>query len=377
MESTARTRSQQNRRTDDSVMGSIGRGCHDENHDVSAKVLRVSADAFDPGGRPDLAEQLKLLYGPVAKSLVDVERRLRVELQSRYESLNPLLRHGTQLGGKRLRPAMLLLSATATGSISSDHVVLGTVLEMVHTATLIHDDVLDGAGTRRHVSTVNARWDNHTSILLGDYLFAQSFHLAATLGDTQACRWVGEAARRVCEGELRQILARDMMQLSEENYIDIIRGKTAELCQVACRLGASYSGAAPEVVDALGRYGDAVGIAFQIADDYLDLWGDESSIGKTLGTDLQQGKATLPVIRMLSTSTERERRLIADVLTGPTDRRLKDLRPMLQRCDARHYTRKVAEAYRDKAVDALTYLNDSDAKRSLSTIAEFSVARQF
>tara|TARA_R110002049_G_scaffold2750_2_gene21540 strand:+ start:353520 stop:354638 length:1119 start_codon:yes stop_codon:yes gene_type:complete len=348
----------------------------------------ITAKAKQHGQKVISDDRLAELYGPIADPLRRVEHRLQSELQSRYELLNPLLRHGTQLGGKRLRPAMLLLSGaaarTATAAETAPHdatsdnlVVLGTVIEMVHTATLIHDDVLDAAATRRHVPTVNAKWNSDTSILLGDYLFAQSFYLAATLGEPRACRWVGEAARRVCEGELRQVLCRDVIQLSEESYIDIIRGKTAELCQVACRLGASYCGAGDDVVQALGRYGDAVGIAFQIADDYLDLWGDEATIGKTLGTDLQQGKATLPIIRLLSTAEAPEREKIIHVLSGPADQRLASLRPMLLRSDAREYTRNVADEYRAVAMSAIDALDDSAAKRSLIAIANFAVDRRF
>ena len=132
---------------------------------------------------------------------------------------------------------MLLLAGQASGSLTDDHVVLATVVEMVHTATLVHDDVLDEADKRRHVPTINAKWNGHTSILLGDYLFAQSFYLAATLPSTEACRWIGQAARLVCEGELRQVLMRDALDLDESTYIDLIRGKTAELCRISCQLG--------------------------------------------------------------------------------------------------------------------------------------------
>ena len=354
----------------------------------TSTARRTDSDGSSRLGQPSVAmlpsqpermegSGLDRLYASVAESLGKVERRLECELRSRYELLNPLLRHGTQLGGKRLRPAMLLLSGEATGKLCEDHTTLATVVEMVHTATLIHDDVLDDAKTRRHVATVNANWDEHTSILLGDYLFAQSFYLAATLDNTLACRWVGEAARRVCEGELRQVLLRDQFQLDESTYIDIIRGKTAELCQVACRLGAQYSGATEETVRAMGRYGNAVGIAFQIADDYLDLWGNEHEIGKTLGTDLIQGKATLPVIRLLSRASETERKEIIRILNGPVERRLADLRPMLRQSDARQYTQSVAEFHRSLAIEALQRLEASDAKRSLVAIANFAVDRRF
>jgi len=332
-------------------------------------------------GRPAIARDANPLmpefYGSILEPLGEVEACLVEQLQNQDASVGELLSHGTQLGGKRMRPAMLLLSAMATGHRSRDHVILATVIEMVHTATLVHDDVLDHAQTRRHVPTVNAKWDNHTSILLGDYLFAQSFYLAATLSDTQACRWVGEAAREVCEGELRQVLSRGLVGLSEHDYLEIIRGKTAALCRVACSLGASHAGASDDLVDALGRYGDAVGIAFQIADDYLDLWGDEEAIGKTLGTDLEQGKVTLPLIRMLATANPLQREEIIAVIQGSPQQRFTRLRHMLQQSDAQTYTLAVAQAYRTEAIDALERLPPSDAKRALVAIANFAIERKF
>jgi octaprenyl-diphosphate synthase len=350
-------------------------------HDASPDSNQRPKPANDPvqgnSRETPAREALARLYGPVLGPLTDVERRLSRELQSPYESLMPLLRHGTQLGGKRLRPAMLLLAGSAVGELTADHVVLATVIEMVHTATLVHDDVLDEAETRRHVATINARWDDHTSILLGDYLFSQSFRLAATLPSTEACRWIGEATRLVCEGELRQVLQRDALDLDEETYIQIIRGKTAELCRVACQLGAKYSAGDESTVDALGLYGDAVGVAFQIADDYLDLWGEDATVGKTLGTDIGQGKMTLPILRLLATASDRNREKIVSILSGPVDRRLERIRPFLNQSDAGQYTRLVAERFRNQAIDALGALDNSDAKASLLAIADFSVDRRF
>ena len=272
---------------------------------------------------------------------------------------------------------MLLLSAAAAGRIGREHVVLGTVIEMVHTATLVHDDVLDKAQTRRHVATINARWNEDTSILLGDFLFAQSFRLAATLPSTEACRMIGEASRRVCEGELRQVLSRSVLDVDEATYIDMIRGKTAELCRVACELGGKFACTDESTVRCLGRFGDAIGIAFQIADDFLDLWGDPATIGKTLGTDIAQGKLTLPVIRLIETSGEQERAQIEEILSGPAERRLPRILPWLKRSDAGSYTRRVAERFRDEAVDSIRTLPPTPAKRSLLAIAQFSVDRRF
>ena len=322
-------------------------------------------------------EMMLRLSSPVASELMAVERRLALELRSPHKDLGPVLQHGTQLGGKRLRPALLLLSGIAVGSLGPDHIVLGSVVEMVHTATLIHDDVLDEAETRRHVATINARWNEHTSILVGDYLFAQSFRLAATLSSTEACRMVGEAARLVCEGELRQVLARDVLNISEEDYFAMIRGKTAELCRVACELGAKYSGGTEATVEAMGCYGDSLGVAFQIADDFLDLWGDDSTVGKTLGTDIGQGKMTLPLIRLRETVPAPQWNEICKILTGPVDDRLAGAMPFLQKSDARLYTQRVAESFKERAIRSLDCLPESEAKRSLVKLAQFSVDRRF
>jgi octaprenyl-diphosphate synthase len=351
--------------------------------DLASALEERHSEPRDSGGLAELrtgsASKLSLatLYEPIADELQKVESRLCHELQSKHESLTDLLRHGTQLGGKRLRPAMLLLSGQATGRLSEEHVILATVVEMVHTATLVHDDVIDQANLRRHVPTINAKWNEHTSILLGDFLFAQSFYLAATLPSTEACRWIGQAARLVCEGELRQVLQRDALDLDEATYVSLIRGKTAELCRVACQLGARFSGGSDAVVQALGAYGDAVGIAFQIADDYLDLWGTDETVGKTLGTDLVQGKMTLPLIRLLSQAAAGERAKIVQILRGPVEQRLSAIRPLLDNSDAKQHTRAVAESYRDQAIDSLAELESTPALEALRALARFSVDRRF
>lgn len=329
---------------------------------------------------------LQMLYGPIIDQLAEVEARIQHEMQSPYEDVASLLRHGIQLGGKRLRPAIHLLMAKALEQQcdgnqhppeSDSHVVIGVVLEMIHTATLVHDDVLDQAETRRHVPTINAQWNEHTSILLGDYLFAQSYRLAATLENTRTCRWVGEAARLVCQGELRQVLQRDQLELDRETYFEIIRGKTAELCRVACSLAAAEAGCNEKMISQVSEYGDALGIAFQIADDYLDLWGQDDAVGKTLGTDLQQGKMTLPVIRLLETLSDTDRNTVIEILQGPADKRVKAILPWLNQSDAKPFTQQVANDFKEKALQALEPLVDSPAKASLIRIAEFSVERPF
>ena len=165
--------------------------------------------------------------------------------------------------------------------------------------------------------------------------------------------------------------------MDEATYFDIIRGKTAELCRVACELGAKFSGGDEATVHALGRYGDSLGIAFQIADDFLDLWGDDHTVGKTLGTDIGQGKMTLPLIRLLEVATLEERRSIVKILEGPAEDRLEEILPFLHRSDAREYTRKTAEEFKQRALTALDCLDDSEAKDCLQRLASFSVDRRF
>lgn len=318
-------------------------------------------------------------YAPIVDHLSAVERRLHGELQTQYEPLAPLLRHGIQLGGKRLRPALVLLSGAciAPHRVDVKHEILAAVLEMVHMATLVHDDVLDEALSRRHVPTVNAGWGDHASILLGDYLFSQAFRMSASTGSTLACEWIGEAARRVCEGELRQLLARHQRDLDQSTYIEMIQGKTAELCRVACRLGASFAGATGAEVDALSKYGDSLGIAFQIADDYLDVWGDAEAVGKTLGSDLQQGKWTLPVLRLKETARGAVAAKVDAALRGDPGSRHRLLMPLLNASDAREYTCKTAVQYRDAACQSIAAIPESAAKHSLIELATFAVDRTF
>ena len=209
----------------------------------------------------------------IADDLVRVEQIIAQALapfRSRFGDLIDRLKH---YRGKRLRPALLMLVAHACGKVTSSHALLGAAIEMIHTATLVHDDVLDDADLRRHARTVNADWGNKVSILLGDLLFTSAFHLTGTLGDARACEWIGEATDRVCAGELQQQLEAGNLALPLDDYLGIIEGKTASLTEVACRLGAVYAGADADSVLAMAEFGKDLGLAFQIADDVLDLTG--------------------------------------------------------------------------------------------------------
>jgi octaprenyl-diphosphate synthase len=248
---------------------------------------------------------------------------------------------------------------------------------MIHTATLVHDDVLDEATMRRHTSTVNSHWGNQSSVLLGDYLFTHAFYLASTLDNTFACRTIGSATNVVCEGELRQIGNRGNYLLDEAEYLSIIEAKTAELCSCCCRLGAHYSGAEPHAVESLTRYGRSLGIAFQIADDLLDLQGDEATTGKSLGTDLAKQKPTLPLIFTVHRASLSERKQLITLLEQADHGQ--DVRAeifsWLARFDALSYAQQKAESFAAQASRELADLPESLAKSVLSRLAEFVVTR--
>ena len=221
---------------------------------AGCKPAPLYSSAPMPTTIPQPPPLLQLLYAPVAAELAEVERSLKAELRSDYPFVDELVRYGCLLGGKRLRPALLLLTAKAvSGRVTASIMTLAAVVEMIHTATLVHDDVLDEADVRRHLATVNARWDNEASVLLGDFLFTHAFYLASTLDNVLGCRLIGRATNIVCEGELRQKTSRGNFALSEAEYLEIIEAKTAELTAVSCRLGALFAGAGREVVERTGR----------------------------------------------------------------------------------------------------------------------------
>src|SRR4051812_20548974 len=263
----------------------------------------------------ETGRKLASVYAPISAELEESEQIFRTELESRFPFVQTLVDHCADFRGKRLRPALVLLTGQACGGTRPAHPVLAAVVEMIHTATLVHDDILDEAGIRRHAATGTAEWGNEPAVLPGDSLFTHAFPLAASLESTLACRWIGRATNLVCEGEMQQVHHRGNLDLDEDAYFAIIRGKTAELTAVSCRLGAHYAGADAATVEAMERYGRDLGIAFQIADDVLDLWGEERKTGKTLGTDLEKQKLTLPLIRLLATApaatSDRVRRLLA------------------------------------------------------------------
>lgn len=338
-------------------------------------------DADNPSieqAAPKPPPEVARLFGSIGPALERVEQRLQQELISEDPRVDAVVRHGYRLGGKRLRPALVLLSGQAIGETTPAHELLGVVVEMIHTATLVHDDVLDEASLRRHVDTVNARWGNEKSVLLGDFLFSHAFYLASTIDAdaATACRLIGRSTNRVCHGELRQTLSEGDLELSQEDYFAIIDGKTAELCACCCRLGALYAGAGADEADAMESFGRNLGMAFQIADDLLDLTGDEETTGKTTGADLAKQKMTLPLIYARDCLVNGPRVSLEAWLREPSERSRAEVAKLVEAVGGFAYAQRIAVEYAERAVTDLGSIRESEAKQTLAMLARFASRRE-
>ena len=322
-----------------------------------------------PNTRPSRPTPLPLAL--VSQDLSETEQIYDEALAPFRHRFEPIVHHLKHYRGKRLRPALLLLAGHACGEVTRAHHVLGAVVEMIHTATLVHDDVLDEAETRRHVRTVNSLWGNRTSLLLGDILFSAAFRLCSTV-DATACEWIGNATNRVCAGELLQVSQAGNLHLSAETYYEIVRGKTGALTECCTRLGAKYAGGSDEVIERLAEYGRELGTAFQIADDVLDLLGNEAIAGKTLGTDIGQQKLTLPLIQALSELPDEDAERLRDALERGSMTVVNDF---VAATGAIDFAQAEAKRIATNARRALAILPNSAYRTALEQIADWAVVR--
>ncbi len=269
--------------------------------------MKISANSAATAN--GVAGPLSRVFEPVQTQLDEVDRRITAQTAAFDPAIEGYVAYAIGGGGKRLRPLLALLSGGATGSLTTGHLDLAVIVELIHLATLVHDDIMDEAERRRSQPTVNARWGNSLSVLLGDVLFAHALNLATDFEDTHISRTIARTATEVCSGEMIQTQRRFDLQLSREEYFRIIGMKTGSLFACAAELGAVISGAPEEHVARLKSFGAKIGTAYQIYDDCLDIAGTEAETGKTLGTDLRKGKLTLPVLTLLESASafDRER----------------------------------------------------------------------
>lgn len=313
------------------------------------------------------------MFGIITDELNQVGKFISEQMVTSSEAINALIAPIASRSGKMLRPAIVLLSGKSCGALSMTHIKTAAVIELIHIATLLHDDVLDEAKSRRNAVTINVLSGNETAVLLGDFLLSKVFAICVRLQPPQIATALADTTVRICYGELTQNTQRHNWQLSRQEYLDIVMEKTAALFASCCYLGGLAANAQPKQLTALSDFGLKIGIAFQITDDLLDIIGNEDNIGKTLGTDLAKRKLTMPIIHLLSTADAgKKAMLINKFSTADRPQKLLDL---LEEAGSIKYTRSMARRFCTGAKDSIKLLPDPEAKKALFKIADYVAER--
>ena len=314
----------------------------------------------------------------LSEDLERVDALIRERMASKHAPRIPeVTAHLVEAGGKRIRPMLTLAAARLFGYAGAHHVLLATTVEFIHTATLLHDDVVDESGQRRGRPTANLLWDNKSSVLVGDYLFARAFQLMVETESLRVLDILSDAAATIAEGEVLQLQAARNLATTEETYLQVVRGKTAALFSAATEAGAVISGADADAQRALYTYGDALGIAFQIADDLLDWQGDAGATGKNVGDDFRERKLTLPIIKAVAAADAEERAFWARTIEkgDQRDGDLEHARALMERHGALAATRAEALDWAAQARAALAELPAHELRDLLGALAEQAVSR--
>ena len=306
-----------------------------------------------------------------------VDRLIINELSSDVVLINQMGHYIVGNGGKRLRPMLLLLAAKALGKVDDKHLILAAVIEFIHTATLLHDDVVDESDLRRGKESANSVWGNAASVLVGDYLYSRAFEMMVRTGNMRVMEILSKTTTLIAEGEVLQLLNCNNPETTEAKYLEVISRKTAILFSAATRLGAVISDATYETEEGLAQYGQHLGIAFQLIDDALDYKANQDELGKNLGDDLAEGKPTLPLIYAIQNGDQAESKIIIDAIRNGDRDAFNEVYSVVQRTQAIAYTERRAEEEAEQAVDALSVLPASEYKDALIQLAKFSVQRNY
>lgn len=314
------------------------------------------------------------LLAPITDDMKAVDAVIRARLNSEVVLIRTVGDYIIEAGGKRMRPALLLMIANALGYKGSQHHLLAAVVEFIHTSTLLHDDVVDESDLRRGRSTANAVFGNAASVLVGDYLYSRSFEMMVEADSMRIMQVLSQATTIIAEGEVLQLLNVHDPLVSIDRYMQVVRYKTAKLFEAASQVGALVAGADSAQEEAASAYGRHIGTAFQLIDDVLDYSGDAGSLGKNVGDDLREGKPTMPLIRAMEVGTEPQRKLIAGAIeTGDGD--FEAVAQAIHQTDALEYTRQVAQAEAQLARQALEAFPVSSHRESLLKFCSFAVDR--
>jgi octaprenyl-diphosphate synthase len=315
------------------------------------------------------------MLAPVADDMRRVDELVAARLESDVALVREVAQYIVAAGGKRLRPALLLLACGALGYRGEPRFALAAVVEFIHTATLLHDDVVDESQLRRGMRTANAAFGNAAAVLVGDFLYSRAFQMMVEVDDMRVMRVLADATNTIAAGEVMQLMGSHDPEVDEARYLEVIRRKTAKLFEAAARLGAVLARSSAAIENGLARYGAHVGTAFQLIDDVLDYSGDEAAIGKSLGDDLAEGKPTLPLIHVLRSGSPPDQAVVRRaIVAGGRDDFGAVLRA-IRACSSLDYARAAAQREVQAAVEALEPLPQSEFKRSLLELASFSVVR--
>jgi octaprenyl-diphosphate synthase len=320
---------------------------------------------------------LESIRAPIEEDLEAVDRVIRRRLDSHVVLIRTIADYIVSSGGKRLRPALVILTANAFGARGEAKHELAAVIEFIHTATLLHDDVVDESSLRRGRKTANAEFGNAASVLVGDFLYSRAFQMIVDIGSVRIMKVLADATNVIAEGEVLQLLNVHDADIDEENYLRVVRYKTAKLFEAATQGGAIIGGAAPGAEAALAEYGLHLGTAFQLIDDVLDYSGGPHETGKNLGDDLAEGKPTLPLIHVMRAGTEAERQLVRHAIEHGGKSNLEAVVAAIHRVGALDYARMRAGEEANLAIERLAALPDSACRDSLLQLAHFSVERSF
>jgi octaprenyl-diphosphate synthase len=305
-----------------------------------------------------------------------VDRLIKRRLHSQVALVDQVATYIIYAGGKRLRPLLVLMAARACGHQGEQHVEAAAIIEFIHTATLLHDDVVDGSSLRRGRKTANEVFGNAASVLVGDFLYSRSFQMMVTLNRMSIMEIVADATNAISEGEVLQLMNAHDPNTTEAQYIDVIQRKTARLFQAGAQLGAILSDAPPVIEESLARYGRHIGTAFQLVDDALDYQADEASLGKHLGDDLAEGKPTLPLIYAMQHGSDAQREMIRHAIENGGLDHLDEITRAVASLGGLAYTARLAQSEADQALAALAPLPETVFKEGLSELARFAVARK-
>ncbi len=320
---------------------------------------------------------LKSILSPIAEDMQLVDAIIRNRLCSDVVLINQLGEYIVNSGGKRLRPAIVLLAARACGQQDQQHALLAAVIEFIHTATLLHDDVVDGSDLRRGKDTANALWGNEASVLTGDFLYSRAFQMMVDLESMAVMKTLADTTNTIAEGEVLQLLNVHDPEVDETRYMEVVWRKTAVLFQAGTRLGAHLAGADESLQKAMADYGLHLGTAFQLIDDALDYNADVKNLGKNLGDDLAEGKPTLPLIHVMQHGTTAQVSLVQEAIRNGSRERMQEVLEAIESTGAIAYTSARAEQEADKAIAALAPIPESPCKSSLADLARFAVSRTF